>query len=1394
MGSKKGRIKGLSSIKWQSGTERTYYISWTGVKGKNLKNTHVDHYEVQWSWKNAVNKPWFDQSPSSVSAVAKNSSYTSTYNADPNACKLRVRVRPVSKTHKTKDAKGKTKTSTYFTGAYSKWHSISILTATDTLMGTINTEADISIALAGSSTSTVKATWQWPIIDLFLNPYNEDDPHRYANDRIVLAANFVAGYEYEWEYSVDDLADGIDWLSGSSGDVTSKAVTYSVPADATYIRFRMRGIAASNAKGLAYWDATWSGWETVKVSSLKPNIPKKKAITSVKLGLQNGTSDTLYAAWSWSADNTENYEFEWQYATSNSKKPIWFEGTTGSAELKNTTYQFPANAKQIRFRVKAIAENVSTGNDSIAYWTSGYSKWTLLKTSSLEPEIPSIDSIDNITFSSINDSTIRATWIWKQSNTKEYQYRWSYSTETSGNIWYEPTTGTATVANATYNVPANAKRIRFRVKAVSTTHTVNGQEVDRWTSGWTDWLVATVASFSPNVGKAAKISDARIDLQDGTASTLYATWSWNTTTNKNTDHYEVQWFYYTGDQDSDGSKHWFDPNDGTPVSVNAKEALYQVPSNALEVKFRVKAVSKSRTVLGKDYPYWTAPWSDPIVVAMSVFEPKVPLVDPISSITIGQQAGTVDTLYAVWTWTRTHTDHYEYEWQYKTADDIWFDGGSGSTSSGEIKNCTYQLPANATDVRVRVMAVSGTYTHIDTKEYEYWTADFSGYVTFSRTQLAPKVPAVPTVSMDGLKLTAEVDVYDSTATYIEFQIVANDTKLFNTGKANISYNHASYTYTVAAGNDYKVRARGCTDKATSEWSEYSSRIGTIPSTIGDLTYKKALSPTSMRIGWNEVPNAEEYNIEYAIDPDYFDASGEVKSMTVISSYAILTGLDTGVTWYVRARASNSNGQSGWSKPVSLILGRVPSPPTTWSETTTAIVGSDVILYWVHNAEDDSRQTEAILELTIGGNTSTIELDMSSEEETAVDQISSYTFDTSGYAEGASLRWRVKTRGIMDEFSDWSIERVVDIYAMPTLVMGLTDPNGPVYDILTAYPLHVSLEAGPNTQNAIGYSISIIAGESYESLGNLGNPIYILQGSTVYSRFIASDTENPNLLETEITAGDTNLEGGVSYTIICTASFDSGLTSEAVQDILVDWEEDDELYDLEPDAEITVDDENACCYIRPYCTDEEDEPVPNVTLAVYRIDFDGKLVEIMKDIPNDMSMTIMDPHPALDYARYRIIGSSNATGRTFYYDTPAMPMGINSIILQWGEGVVVNEDDDGYFTAPPINGTILRLPYNIDVQDSYAQDVNLVKYIGREYPVSYYGTQLGSTSEWSTDVSKFDTDTLYALRCLAIYRGDVYVREPSGSGYWAQVNVSFDRSHDSTVVPVSLSITRVEGGA
>ena len=61
------------------------------------------------------------------------------------------------------------------------------------------------------------------------------------------------------------------------------------------------------------------------------------------------------------------------------------------------------------------------------------------------------------------------------------------------------------------------------------------------------------------------------------------------------------------------------------------------------------------------------------------------------------------------------------------------------------------------------------------------------------------------------------------------------------------------------------------------------------------------------------------------------------------------------------------------------------------------------------------------------------------------------------------------------------------------------------------------------------------------------------------------------------------------------------------------------------------------------------------------------------------------------------------------------------------------------------------------------------------------------------IPKDDKELLYAIRRLAKWKGDVYVREPYGTGYWASISVSYNLKYSDVTVPVSISLTRVEGG-
>lgn len=857
----------------------------------------------------------------------------------------------------------------------------------------------------------------------------------------------------------------------------------------------------------------------------------------------------------------------------------------------------------------------------------------------------------------------------------------------------------------------------------------------------------------------------------------------------------------------------------------------------------------------------------------------------------GLQSNADGKMFATWTWSKpaSETEGFKVLWTYDTGQGIWFEGRNTTVPADEdsydlSKMDEYNLPANAKQVKFKVKPISKKK---DSKsESTYWTAAWSNEWTHTVDEEPPEKPSAPTVTIDKYQLTAVLDNLDEEVTHIKFQVVKdNSSNPFNTSKnIAVTSRHASYSCKIDPGGEYKVRCQAIKGSLTSEWSDYSSNQGTIPSVPSSDINCWAISETSVRLEWKAVSIAKTYDIEYATKKEYFEGSDQVNIKSNVTpditstnppmARYTISGLDSGNSYFFRIRAVNDKGDSAWTSlagPVA--IGKDPAAPTTWSSTTTAISGEPLTLYWVHNTEDGSSQVSAELELTIDGAVVSPNITIkNTTDEELKDKTSSCVIDTQNscvrwtedsgtkevylgvsFVEGSVIKWRVRTMGVTNKYGDWSTQRTIDIYAPVTLELHMldrvtTNDNGSitlgnVIGTLHSFPFYIYGLPGVSKQVPIGYHLTITSNEIYETVDNVGNEKTVNEGEAVYSKYFdISDS-----LLVEFSANNVDLENNISYTVTCTVSMDSGLTAEDSLDFTVSWTE----AEYQPNAEIGVDPETMSAYIRPYCengelvyyrvdfvrgvytrTDEVleyvwGEPVPGATvssgervykgvsgdgvdvyycaveekteitdilMSVYRREFDGSFTELATSLDVTKHTTVTDPHPALDFARYRIVAVDKKTGAVSYYDPPGYPVGGTAVIIQWAEDWTTFETtEDATLAQPPWAGSLLKLPYNIDVSDNPKPDVALIEYIGRSHPISYYGTQLGHTATWNVEIEKDDEETLYGLRRLARWMGDVYVREPSGSGYWANITVSFSQKHRALTIPVTLEIARVEGG-
>ena len=775
-----------------------------------------------------------------------------------------------------------------------------------------------------------------------------------------------------------------------------------------------------------------------------------------------------------------------------------------------------------------------------------------------------------------------------------------------------------------------------------------------------------------------------------------------------------------------------------------------------------------------------------------------------SNLTIGQQGSTGTTVYATWTAfsaaRRKNMKGIKVAWKYQVTNsegkNVWFSGSSETIGAGTSQSSTYSAPGEALAVKVSVTPV------LTKKGKKKATAKAAtAQRTFSAN--APAKPSAPTVTVDGYSLTLRIqtsDQYAKTAVFYLFRDSEQEPFWTSSSITLSGAGVAQQITTLTPNHVYYAKVKLFNGAAASEYSDSAavSEI-TVPAQVTGVT-AVPVSQSQILVSWNAATGAAStngYELEQATDPKYFDGSNaSVSNVNGTSNYVTV---EVGNTWYFRVRAKNSSNIAGaWSETVSVAAAIKPNPPTTWTLASTAYVGSSINLYWTHNSADGSKPTKSQIEWSKNnGSVSTIEVTHSlGPDDKDFTFHRAFQIASGSFSDGDILKWRVRTQGVAAMgWSDYSVLREVRIFAPASLSLAVSSP-------VRAYPINIGVTVTPASQSVVSFYIAIRARDSYDNEDYMGEFQHIVAGQVVYSRNF-NDIGNTDTIR--LTPSDINLLTGQTYDIEAIVATNAGLTANATGSFTLDIDEPDYYLDMG----ITVDMDSLSAALVPGCySDVSEDPdgddiydpadiVEGVLIDVYRINFDGSFTKIEGDIVNDGVTVISDPHPALDNGKYRVVARDTTSGAMFFADMVSEDLEVKGLVLQWDAKYsnylvrdIVDEIDEAAI-GNMAGGTTLRLPYNVKKSESSELDAELVNYIGREHPVSYYGTQKGQKSSYSTDVPKDDIDTLDLVRRLQTWPGDVYLRAQDGLGYWAKIEVSFDRDYDSLLMPVSIDAVRVD---
>ena len=1203
----------------------------------------------------------------------------------------------------------------------------------------------------------------------------------------------IDSYEFLWRYTL--RSNDTFHIDGSSGTTTTTKATYNPPENVAVVEFNVR----PKPKYEFEFEGDYNSWSKFKYSDIPTN-----AATNITLEFTAHDNRKVDATWGvedvfWSGGTSgiASFECTWEYRTKyegyrypgktetvNYSSFIESQVISGGARRGTkwlSQYDYPENAYQIIFRVKPVPVSYLTFRGSES--SNVTFKW--------ESKIKKRE-VTNLVIKPYNNLLNRQIYAqWNLANRNDldgYEIRWMFligdDPTDPDSWWYDSTTAEDTIDMRTqpYPIPENSKFVNVEVRPVPL-----------YESSFEGVWVRPEAPYFELIAQTIKVDYNTILLSKFAPDSrkLIATWEHPDFIPES---YDVQWGYYQNSV-------WFNQSaESIPYDADPLQDDYDSPEEAEWVRVRVKPGYDAND------PTKNPEWSGYKEIEWDIRP------NNIENLVIEQDQGT-RTMIASWTCTILNgLDSFEYKWRYMY-NYKWFDGSSGSTS-GDSPACTYDVPDNAQKVGISVRAVPVASTYFIGE----WSIE---EIADAPSILTPEAPQTPTLSLQGFTLTLTVDSYDVNTSSVEYEILSDSEDgeyVYWIVDTPVTFNRSTFSVLVEVGHTYRARARGLNVFGDAgEWSQYSDSVSTIPEAVRSPIDIYGTSDMTVLLTWHTAlgvttENGGKYTVEHAAKQSYFEqARSQVHSEEVPSPSdaqaqwvtAEIFGLDYSEDgrYFFRIRGENQQGSGEWSNIVSTVVGKTPDAPTTWSSTTTATADRDVYLFWVHNSEDNSKEQAAELSIDVNGTVTSVLKPKDPDDDTT----SYYLIPGGTYSAGAKIRWKVRTKGAVLEYGDWSIERVVDIYAPPTLM--LYPLNGISNGALISYPFIFQAVPGPVSQTAIGYSVSIISNSSYDGWDDMGVVKKVRAGEVVYNKYYVQGTwatpaagiavagasklySNTGAIFT-INPGDAALADMMSYTLKVVVSMDSGLSAEATYNFNVRW--DDKNYYL--DAEMGLRKDNLSMYIVPFCYDDSDALAADVTLSVYRREFDGSFTLIGDNLFNDKITTIIDPHPALDYARYRLVYRSNLTGVVDYYDLPNYPINETSIVLQWNETwSSFSRVDEDELTNNPHSGSFLKLPFNVKIADSNTVDSNLVEYIGRKHPVSYYGTQVGQKLTLNADIAMTDIDTVYALRRLAVWMGDVYVREPSGSGYWAKVEVSFSQTRTEVTIPVTLNVTRVEGGA
>lgn len=550
--------------------------------------------------------------------------------------------------------------------------------------------------------------------------------------------------------------------------------------------------------------------------------------------------------------------------------------------------------------------------------------------------------------------------------------------------------------------------------------------------------------------------------------------------------------------------------------------------------------------------------------------------------------------------------------------------------------------------------------------------------------------------------------------------------------------------------------------------------GTVPLSPTNVTATVSADTVGeviMEWDWNwAAANATE--LSWSQNPNAWESTDEPERYVITNlnqPHWRISGLETGVKWYFRARFAKTGGEDyvygPYSDVVEVDLTSAPATPMLMLSKAVMAAGDTVTASWVYTTTDGTPQAYAeIAERTVNNNVETYTV-------IAHETTAQHVDITPDWATGTIHYLCVRVASASGHVSDgWSepvgitiadpISCAISQTSITSLTITDSDNNSRTVNALRAMPLTVTVTgAGASGQT----TVIIERAAEYRMARPDDTMTDGYDGETI--AIIRQDGE------TQISIGNDDLVGllddGAQYRLIATTEDPFGQTASAELEFEVHWSHQAVI------PTVTAVLTNGMARIR--ATTPSGYASGDV-IDIYRLSCDKPEMIIQN---GSYGTDYYDPYPTIGkHGGYRIVARTGNGDYITEDDTPA-----------WTDLTCYIEE---YSIIIDFDGRKAILPFDISLQNKWGKDFKVTNYLGGAQQGDW-NDSIARTATYTTDLlADGDFDLINDLRALARYSGICHIRTPEGSSYAADIQVSESQNYSSHgVVSFTLTVTRVD---